>query len=263
MSFYWVYDIPEWALCALMTITSIAFSAGGVLVTRGQARRLFGQNGMNDIVSYFLSATGVFYGITLGLIAVGAWQTYTSVTDKASNEAAALATICQDVRLLSDSPTKTKLIEALKKFTRHVIDEDWPLQRKGQIPRGGTDSLESVVKLAVSLDTQTEIDRIVVAEIYTRLNILIDLRRLRLESVTSGLPAPLYWVVIIGGLINVSITWCFVMEKTSSHVFLSGVIGALIGLLIFMVAAMDNPFRGEYSVGPGAFQIVFDRYFSN
>ena len=261
MNFYWVYDIPEWALCALMTITSIAFSAGGVLVTRGQARRLFGQNGMNDIVSYFLSATGVFYGITLGLIAVGAWQTYTSVTDKASNEAAALATICQDVRLLSDSPTKTNLIEALKKFTRHVIDEDWPLQRKGQIPRGGTESLESVIKLVVTLDTQTDIDRIVVAAIYTRLNILIDLRRLRLESVTSGLPAPLYWVVLIGGLINVSITWCFVMEKTSSHVFLSGVIGALIGLLIFMVAAMDNPFRGEYSVSPSAFEIVFDRYF--
>ncbi len=263
MNFYWVYDLPEWALCALMTMTSIAFSAGGVLVTRGPARRLFGQNGMNDIVSYFLSATGVFYGITLGLIAVGAWQTYTSVTDKASNEAAALATICQDVRLLSDSPTKTKLIQALNKFTRRVIDEDWPLQRKGQIPSGGTDSLESVIQLAVTLDTRTEIDRIVVAEIYARLNILIDLRRLRLESVTAGLPAPLYWVVLIGGLINVSMTWCFVMEKTLPHVFLSGVIGALIGLLIFMVAAMDNPFRGEYSVGPGAFQIVFDRYFSN
>lgn len=263
MNFYWVYDIPEWALCVLMTVTSTAFSAGGVLVTRGLARRLFGQNGMNDIVSYFLSATGALYGITLGLIAVGAWQTYTSVTDKVSNEAAALATICQDVRLLSDSPKKAKLLETLKTFTRHVIDEDWPLQRKGQIPKGGTESLESFVTQAMSLDTQTEIDRVVVSGIYTRLNILIDLRRLRLEAVTSSLPAPLYWVVLIGGLINVSITWCFVMEKAKSHAFLSGVIGALIGLLIFMVTAMDNPYRGEYSVGPRAFEIVFDRYFSN
>ena len=129
MNFYWVYDLPEWAFCALMTMTAIAVSSGGVLLTRSPARRLFGQNGMNEMVSYFLTLTGVFYGITLGLIAVGAWETYTSASDKVSHEAASLATICQDVHLLPEGPEKTKLNEALKAFTRHVIDEDWPPQR--------------------------------------------------------------------------------------------------------------------------------------
>jgi hypothetical protein len=33
---------------------------------------------------------------------------------------------------------------------------------------------------------------------------------------------------------------------------------SLLGLLVFLTAAMDNPFRGEFSVSPDAFQIVFD-----
>ena len=31
----------------------------------------------------------------------------------------------------------------------------------------------------------------------------------------------------------------------------------LLGLLIFLLAAMDNPFRGEISVGSEAFELVY------
>ena len=34
---------------------------------------------------------------------------------------------------------------------------------------------------------------------------------------------------------------------------------ALLGLLIFLLAAMDQPFRGEISVGPEAFEMVYDQ----
>jgi hypothetical protein len=34
---------------------------------------------------------------------------------------------------------------------------------------------------------------------------------------------------------------------------------SLIGLLIFLTAAMDNPFRGEVSIGPDAFVVVYDQ----
>jgi hypothetical protein len=32
----------------------------------------------------------------------------------------------------------------------------------------------------------------------------------------------------------------------------------LLGSLFFLVAAMDNPFRGQFGVGPEAFEIVYD-----
>ena len=261
MNFYWVYDIPNWLFCCLTIAMCVVFSGGGMLLTRRPARRIFGADGMNDVVSYFLSATGVFYGITLGLIAVGAWQNFTTVSDKVSQEAAAFATVCQDVSVLPDSPAKTKLNEALKEYTRYTIDVAWPIQRTGQIPKGGTGRIMDIHRMILALKINTETDKIVVAELNSRLNTVIEWRRLRLEAVTSGIPGLLYWVVLIGGFINVSITWCFVTKRAAAHVLLCGAIGALIGLLVFMVAAMDNPFRGEYCVGPDAFEIVFERFF--
>jgi len=37
---------------------------------------------------------------------------------------------------------------------------------------------------------------------------------------------------------------------------LTGILAALLGLLVFLLAAMDLPFRGDYSVGPDSFELV-------
>jgi hypothetical protein len=42
------------------------------------------------------------------------------------------------------------------------------------------------------------------------------------------------------------------------HVLLSGVLSIFLGVVIFLIAAMDNPFRGDVSVGPDSFQLVYD-----
>jgi len=261
MSFYWIYEIANWAFCALCIVVFAALSAGGVVVTRGVVRRVFGPQGSNDIVSYFLSATGVFYGITLGLIAIGAWQNFDSVSGRVSREAAAVATVCQDVAAMPESAEKTAVNDAIKEYLRYVIEEAWPLQRKGVVPTGGAERFMMIHRRILAIEPKTETDKIVLAEMISRINTALEARRLRLEAVTSGLPALLYWIVLLGGFINVSITWCFVMERLKAHMLLCGAIGALIGLLIFMVAAMDNPFRGEYSVGPSAFELIQQRYF--
>ena len=42
------------------------------------------------------------------------------------------------------------------------------------------------------------------------------------------------------------------------HVLLSGVLSIFLGIVIFLIAAMDNPFRGDVSVGPDSFQLLYD-----
>ncbi len=71
MSFYWIYDIPNWLLCLLTVAGFVGGAMAGLLATRGAVRRLVGPPpGENEVVSYYLGAFGVFYGLTLGLIAV-------------------------------------------------------------------------------------------------------------------------------------------------------------------------------------------------
>jgi hypothetical protein len=45
--------------------------------------------------------------------------------------------------------------------------------------------------------------------------------------------------------------------RFTAHLFLGGLLAAYLGAMIFLIAAMDNPFRGEVSITPTAFESLF------
>jgi hypothetical protein len=257
--FYFVYDLPNWLFCTLCVFTAVCISVGGMMITRPFVRRLLGEGtGYNDIVSYFLSACGVFYGITLGLIAVGAWSSFSEVDSKVSHEASSLSALYRDVSSYPE-PARTLLCEELKEYTRYVIEEAWPMQRKGTYPKGGTQRLSVFQNTLYGFVPATRSQEIIHAEAMGAFNKLITARSLRLQSVATSLPTALWAVVAVGAVLSVMLTWLFKLDNMRLHVALVAITAAMIGLLIFMTAAMDNPFRGEVSVGPDAFVVVYDQ----
>jgi hypothetical protein len=63
-------------------------------------------------------------------------------------------------------------------------------------------------------------------------------------------------VLIIGAAINVAISWFFVAVDSTHQVALTCLIAVLLGSLLFLTAAIDNPFRGGFSVDASAFESV-------
>jgi hypothetical protein len=43
-----------------------------------------------------------------------------------------------------------------------------------------------------------------------------------------------------------------------THLMLGGMLSAYLGTMIFLIAAMDNPFRGEVSISPAVFETIFE-----
>jgi hypothetical protein len=80
-----------------------------------------------------------------------------------------------------------------------------------------------------------------------------------LKSVTAGLPASLWVVLLVGAVINIAVTWFFHMRSQSMHFWMTVMFSGLLGMMIYLLAAMDNPFRGQVSVGPGAFEMVYEQ----
>ena len=76
---------------------------------------------------------------------------------------------------------------------------------------------------------------------------------------TAGLPVSLWVVVLVGAFLNIAVTWFFHMRSESMHFWMTAIFSALLSLLIFLLAAMDQPFRGEISVGPEAFEAVYEQ----
>ena len=256
MTLYWVYDLPNWLFGTLVVVTFVVLATAGLFAARIIVKQVFGCHPHNDVISYYLATVGVFYGITLGLISVGTYQTYSDLDQSVSLEAATVASIYRDVSSYPE-PTRSQLRGAIANYTRFTIEEAWPLQRRGVVP--GVSVMNALQSELDGFTPSNEREQIVHAEALRQFNHLVELQRVRLQSVLTGLPAMLYGVILLGALVTMVMSWALVLDNFRMHVFLNAALAALLGLLVFLIAAVDNPFRGEFSVGPDAFIVVRDQ----
>src|SRR6476661_4428448 len=127
----WIYQVsPVYAAIILVLVVDIISLVGLVLARRFILPSLHYHDGINDAVSGTVQAIGVFYGITVGLIAVGVWNTNSNASDLVSREAAAIGALHRDVSGYPD-PIRTELKSRLREYTVFVIDKAWPAQRSG------------------------------------------------------------------------------------------------------------------------------------
>ncbi|MGO9462800.1 MAG: DUF4239 domain-containing protein [Isosphaeraceae bacterium] len=258
MTFYWIYDLSNCALCTLIVGAFLSLSLAGLFISRPAARRfLEASTRHNDIVGYFFAGIGVFYGLALGLIAVATWDDYTQIDGVVTTEAAAVASLYRDLDGYPQ-PFRERLETIMRAYTRFVIDREWPAHKRGLALEEGDSVLDRLENEVMSFEPASEREKIVQAEVVRSLDTVMEQRRLRLQAVTTGLPAALWTVVLAGALLNFGISYLFWIENVGLHAALVAIMAAFIGLLVFLTAAMDNPFRGEFSISSQAFQTIFD-----
>lgn len=254
--FIWVYDYPTWQLGAGLAILFVSFSWVGTILLRPILRTFVrSRSGENDIVGYILSCFCVFYDILLGLLAVAAYQNYSSAELTVTKEAAALTALYRDVSAYPE-PEGQNLRWLLRDYTRHVIKGDWPEQQKGIVPEGSSTRFTAFHEKLVAFEPQTRTHEIMHAETLRQFNSLSELRRLRLFAATSSLPTVMWYVVILGSIINIALVWLFDM-RLITQMFLGGLLAFYLSAIITLIAAMDNPFLGEVSVPPSAYENVY------
>ncbi len=233
-------------------------SVAGLYATRGLVVAISGPGpGHKEGVDAYIGAAAVFYGIVAGLIAVAAWEQFSSYDDKVTQEAGAVATLYRNV-VTYPEPYGSKLTGELRAYTLAVIS-GWPLLQHGVVPPKPAATLNAFQTTFYSFEPKTERDRIIHASAVEELDRMIELRRARLHDKDVGLPAPLWTVVILGGILTVFLTYFLALERFKLHLVMTIVSATLVSLLIFMIAAVDHPFRGEVSIGPDAFQLVYDQ----
>jgi Protein of unknown function (DUF4239) len=259
MSMYWIYDLSNWLLCGLIASSFVGVSLIGLFISRPIVGWLVGRSSKhNDIVSAFFAGMGVFYGLALGLIAVATWENYTEIDGVVSTEVAAVASFYRDLDGYPP-PLRGQLEAMMRDYTRTVIELEWPAHKRGLALEDGDAILDRVENLLMGFEPSKEREKISHAEALRSWDTLVEQRRLRLQAVTTGLPAALWAVVLIGAVINGLLTYLFWVDNLWLHAVLETLLAIFIALLVFLTAAMDNPFRGEFSVSSEAFRTVLEK----
>ena len=258
MDFFWIYEIPLWQFFLLTISVFVGFSLlGAIALNKILVKKLGLSVQTNETVSTFLNTSGVLYGITLGLISVANYENFSSVEAIVEAEASSLAALYRDVGIL-EKPERSELQNTLKQYTHYVIEQAWPAQSKGIIPKGGTVLIDTFQTQLAKYLPETDRDKIIYSEVFDQFNVLIERRRERLSSVTKTMPASVWGVLLIGAIVNIMLAWLLVIDNRKLDIIINTLCGLLLGSLIFLLAAMDNPFRGEFSISAEPFQLLLD-----
>lgn len=253
-----LHELPQWQFCLIVIGVFVLVAVGGQIATRPLVHRWFGGRDYNELVGHYLSAFGVLYGITLGLISVAAWENFGDVENKVSQEAAALASLYRNVDSYPE-PKRSELTGLLRDYTRQLIDVAWPQMRQGIVPPGGHPIILRFQKALVAFEPSTKGQEAVHSESLYRFNSVVELRRLRVDCVEGHL-APILWVVVLAGsLMSFMLTWLLIVENRLLHDLLTGILATLLGLLIFFLVTLDLPFQGQHSVGPDSLELIYEQ----
>ena len=254
-----LFDIPLWiAGTAIITVLCAFAVAGLLLVRRSVLPRLRVESGDAEFTGAMLQSVMVFYGLAVALIAVTVFQTYSDTSKVVTGEATALNALYRDVTSYPE-PIRTELQSQLRDYTRYVIDEAWPLQRRGKVPGGGIEHMSHFQSVLNKFEPVSEGQKLLHGETLRAYNLLIQSRRLRLDSVSTGLPAVMWAVIVIGAFISLSSSFFFKVADSRLHIIEVLLLAVFIGLVIFMILSLDRPFRGDLGIRAEPYQLVYDQ----
>jgi len=220
----------------------------------------------NDVAGFIYAALGVIYAVLLALVVIAVWEEYGAASDTVEQEANSLAEIAWLAHRLPE-PEGVHIQELARSYAEEVIHREWPLMERGQQPpleqMEGTPSgwtiIDDIRADLQDFEPRTKADEQLYAEGLDQVQRLGDSRRMRLVAAEEGVPAVLWSVLIFGGMAAVGFTYLFGLESTWAHRLMVLTLAAVIGLVLFTVAALGHPFEGGVRIGTGAFDLVLER----
>jgi hypothetical protein len=183
------------------------------------------------------------------------------------SEANALAEIFWLAHRLPE-PEGRQLQELARSYAEEVIDGEWPLMEQGRAPLmeqsratpPGWVLIDDIRATLQGFEPRTVAGQELYAEGLDQVQRLADARRMRLVAAEEGIPAVLWVVLVVGGMVAVGFAYLFGMENTWAHRLMVMSLAGVIALVLFTIGVLDHPFSGGARIGTGAFELVLNRF---
>jgi Protein of unknown function (DUF4239) len=211
----------------------------------------------NDRAGFVLAVIGVIYAVLLAFIAISVWERFVQAESRSFEEAGALATVYRD----ADSfPDRAWLRSALRAYVASVIDGEWPRLRRGEPAAVASVQLEGVDRRIRALSVNSLRLANIQAQMLGAIDTALMDRRARLTTDAAGINGIMWVVLIAGAIVTIAFTYLFGFDQPLMQQLMIGGLSFLIGLVLFLIMALDYPFRGSIAVQPEAFKALLEAF---
>jgi hypothetical protein len=211
----------------------------------------------HDVAGYLVAVVGVMYGVLVASVVIMVWAQFDEARRAVDEEAGNVATLYRLSQGLPE-PSRSALGAVLRHYAQVMPEHEWPAMAASEpSPEGMAvmDRLWAAVRDVRIVDDRTQLLQDKLLDV---LEAVTALRRGRLIASQLGLSSLVWAVLLAGAAITVAFSYLFGVESEALHRMMVGLLSAMIGLNLFLVAALDRPFTGDLHVSPDAFVILDD-----
>lgn len=253
------YSLPSSKLLTVILVVTIAIVVIFFCIFKYVTRNWCGINSeANTTVGTYLSLIGVPIGIILSFIVATAWGFYADAQVKQTEEARSLLLLYDIVDSMSVPGTR-EILDDIEEYTQGIIENEFPLMQRGESSQEGLEQLLAIGKAIMALDPETNADSTLYGEAIDVYKRLVDDRVVRYGYVVYGLQPELWWVLVLGVVLIVFLSFFLYCESKTMHCI--GVCVAAVGLssLLFLAVSLNYPYRGDFGIDSTQYQLVLSK----
>ena len=252
--------LPLWALAILLNLWLMGFAFASLWAVRRwvMPRLRVGSDASLIFGAAVMQSVMVLYGLIAALTAVSVWSRHAQVEGIVSSEATAIASLWRD---LGGYPQRERdaMREVLRGYTQQIIEEAWPEQRAGRVPRAGVEWLDRFQAQLFAFEPAAESHKILHAQALSAYNRLVEVRRQRLDAVHTGLPGVMWFVLLPGAMGCLLVSLFFPVEDARLQSILVTGLAGFVAMVLFVIISLDRPFQGAMAISADSYQLVRDQ----
>lgn len=243
-----------WLLGVLMVGGTVALSLLGLFIVRRRVSAAVLRE-HHDVAGFIIAIVSVIYAVLLALVVVAVWEDFGAARETTEREANGVATVFRLAHGLP-APLQTQIRAQTKIYARAVVEEEWAAMVRGQTSPRAVNALDELWEIYTEYEPRTPRQNVIYQESLSALDELSNDRRHRLLESRDGIPSLMWIVLIFGGAGTIIFTYFFGIENLRVQALMTTLLAAEIGLVLFLISALNYPFNGDLRVRPEAFQGV-------
>ena len=251
----WLHDLPFAAgvllICAVFVVPTLV---GSYLLQPKVAQLCRGERDINTVLGFLLNAFALYFGVLLALLSIAVFENHNKAEDAVVREAAAIIKLYRDIHSYPED-SRLDLLTILDRYVDEVIGPGWKIQAQGKANPKEIEILTQLHRTLGKFQPSGMGQSVRYAETLRVMDDFVEARRLRISAGTSSIPRIMWFVVLIGAVMNTILIWMFDL-RPSTHAIIGGTLSMFIALVIYMVAVLDAPFKGAYGVKPDAIAAI-------
>jgi uncharacterized protein DUF4239 len=211
----------------------------------------------NDVVGPNVSIIGTTYAVLIAFMLSGVWNNLQIARLNAEQEANNLVNIFRFAYQLP-SESRSQVQSLARGYSELMISEEWPAMARQQQSATAHRLTQQLWHALTSVQPHNSGEQTVMDHALSELTSMTEHRRIRLLQSQQKLPALLWAVLIVGGIVTVGSTCLFGVENFKLHLVQVFEISFLLSLMLVAIASINRPYQGDVHVGPEAFRYALE-----